>query len=82
MAAPCAFNTAIGDRFQKMADFISQYRVNGVLFAINRNCETEKFDYPILDRKIRERFKIPTMLIETDYQCAMGPLQNTPGSVC
>ena len=59
MAAPCGFNTAIGDRFGKMADVISKYRVEGVLFAINKNCETEKFDYPILDRKIRERFKDP-----------------------
>ena len=72
---PCGFNTAIGDRFSFLADAISQQAVNGVLFAVNRNCETEKFDYPILDQKIRERFKIPTMLIETDYLCAMGPLQ-------
>ncbi len=75
MAAPCGFNTALEDRFAHMAKAIEQYAVNGVLFAINRNCETEKFDYPILDQKIRERFKIPTMLIETDYLCAMGPLQ-------
>jgi benzoyl-CoA reductase subunit C len=72
---PCGFNTTIGDRFSFMADEISQHAVDGVLFAINRNCETEKFDYPILDQKIRERFKIPTMLIETDYLCAVGPLQ-------
>jgi benzoyl-CoA reductase/2-hydroxyglutaryl-CoA dehydratase subunit BcrC/BadD/HgdB len=74
-AVPCGFNTAIEDRFSFMADAISENAVNGVLFAINRNCETEKFDYPLLDRKIRERFKIPTMLLETDYLCAMGPLQ-------
>jgi (R)-2-hydroxyisocaproyl-CoA dehydratase beta subunit len=72
---PCGFNTAIDDRFSFMGDAISQHAVDGVLFAINRNCETEKFDYPLLDRKIRARFKIPTMLIETDYLCAMGPLQ-------
>ncbi len=72
---PCGFNTAIGDRFSFLTDVISQQAVDGVLFAINRNCETEKFDYPILDQKIRERFKIPTMLLETDYLCAVGPLQ-------
>ncbi|MCP4575424.1 MAG: 2-hydroxyacyl-CoA dehydratase [Deltaproteobacteria bacterium] len=72
---PCGFNTAIEDRLLFMADAISKHAVDGVLFAVNRNCETEKFDYPILDRKIREQFKIPTMLIETDYLCAMGPLQ-------
>lgn len=72
---PCGFNTAIKDRFSFMADAISQHAVDGVLFAINRNCETEKFDYPLLDLKIKARFKIPTMLIETDYLCAMGALQ-------
>ena len=72
---PCGFNTTIEDRFLFMADAITQYAVDGVLFAINRNCETEKFDYPILAEKIRARFSIPTMLIETDYLCAMGPLQ-------
>ena len=72
---PCGFNTAIKDRFSFLADTIAEYAVDGVLFAINRNCETEKFDYPMLDQKIRERFKIPTMLVETDYQCAVGPLQ-------
>jgi len=75
MSTPCGFNTAIEDRFSFLADLITGYGVNGVLFAINRNCETEKFDYPMLDRKIRDRFGIPTMLIETDYLCAMGPLQ-------
>ncbi len=75
MAVPCGFDTAIEDRFSVMADSIQQYGINGVIFAINRNCETEKFDYPILAQKIRERFKIPTMLLETDYLCAMGPLQ-------
>jgi len=72
---PCGFNTALKDRFSFLANTIAEYAVDGVLFAINRNCETEKFDYPILDQKIRERFRIPTMLIETDYQCAVGPLQ-------
>ena len=75
MAAPCGFDTAIEDRFSYLSEAISGYAVNGVIFAINRNCETEKFDYPILDQKIRERFRIPTMLFETDYLCAMGPLQ-------
>ena len=75
ITVPCGFNTAIKDRFSFLADAIEEYAVDGVLFAINRNCETEKFDYPMLDQKIRERFKIPTMLIETDYPCAVGPLQ-------
>lgn len=75
ITVPCGFNTAIKDRFSCMADTLAEYGVDGVLFAINRNCETEKFDYPMLDQKIRERFNIPTMLIETDYPSAVGSLQ-------
>lgn len=75
LSVPCGFNTALEDRFSFLADAIKQHRVDGVLFAINRNCETEKFDYPVLDGKIRARFNIPTMLMETDYPCATGPLQ-------
>ncbi len=72
---PCGFNTAIEDRFSYIKDLVSQSRAKGVLFAINRNCETEKFDYPLLDQKIRKELGIPTILIETDYLCAMGPLR-------
>ena len=46
-----------------------------MLFAVNKNCEPEKFDYPMLNQKIRERFKIPTLLLETDYLCPIAPLQ-------
>ena len=72
---PCGFNTSISDRFAFISDAISQYGVDGVLFAVNKNCEPEKFDYPMLNQKIRERFKIPTLLLETDYLCPIAPLQ-------
>ena len=74
-AVPCGFNTTIGDRFAFIENSIARHRVDGVLFAINKYCETEKFDYPLLDQKIRERFKIPAFLIETDYLCSMEPLK-------
>ena len=73
---PCAFNTSIINRFKYVSEMITEYRVNGVIFAINRNCESEKFVYPELEKKIKERFNIPTLNIETDYLMKMAPLEN------
>ncbi len=73
---PCAFNTSIMNRFKYVSEMITEYRVNGVIFAINRNCESEKFVYPELEKKIKEKFNIPTLNIETDYLMKMAPLEN------
>jgi bzd-type benzoyl-CoA reductase N subunit len=72
---PCGFNTSIGERFEFVSELIAEYKVDGVIFAINKNCEAEEFDYPELDKKVRERFKIPAFLIETDYLINMEPLR-------
>ena len=73
---PCAFNTSIMNRFEYISEMIAKYRVNGVIFAINRNCESEKFVYPELERRIKEKFNIPTLNIETDYLMKMATLEN------
>ena len=54
---------------------IKSHGIQGVLFAVNRNCETEKFDYPELSKMIKKEFGIPTFLIETDYMSNMEPLR-------
>ena len=72
---PCAFNTSLADRFAFVSAVIKSHRIKGVIFAINRNCETEKFDYPELTKKIKEEFGIPTFLMETDYMSNMEPLR-------
>ena len=73
---PCAFNTSIEDRFRFVSEMITEYKVNGVIFAINRNCESEAFVYPELEKRIRQRFQIPTLKFETDYLMSLEPLQN------
>jgi benzoyl-CoA reductase/2-hydroxyglutaryl-CoA dehydratase subunit BcrC/BadD/HgdB len=72
---PSAFKTSIEDRFNYVSELISGYKVNGIIFAINKNCESEKFVYPELNRKIREKFNLPTLNIETDYLVDMAPLR-------
>ena len=73
---PCAFNASIGDRFQYVSEMIREYKANGVIFAINKNCESEKLVYPELDKKIKDEVKVPTLNIETDYLVDMTPLRN------
>jgi len=72
---PCAFNTSIQDRFNFVSEMIISYKVNGVIFAVNRNCETEAFVYPELEKRIKEKFAIPTMNVETDYLMSLEPLR-------
>jgi len=43
---PCSFNTSNADRFTYISGMITEYNVNGVIFAINRNCESEKLILP------------------------------------
>lgn len=49
---PCAFNASIMDRFKFVSEMITEYKVNGVIFAMNKNCESEKFVHPKLDKKM------------------------------
>jgi len=72
---PCAFNTSIEDRFKYISEMISEYKVNGVIFAINKNCESEKFVYPELNKKVKDKMNVPTLNIETDYLIDMAPLR-------
>ena len=72
---PCSFNTSNADRFAYISEILNHNNIHGVIFAINRNCESEKFDYPELDKKIRDTFNLPTLNIETDYLIEMAPLR-------
>jgi len=72
---PSAFKTSIEDRFNYVSELISEYKVDGVIFAINRNCESEKFVYPELNKKVKGKTKVPTLNIETDYLVDMAPLR-------
>ena len=73
---PCAFNTSIVDRFKYISEMIGEHKVNAVIFGINKNCESEKFVYPELDKRIKDSFNVPTLNIETDYLIGMASLRN------
>ena len=75
LMVPCSFNTSNADRFAYISEILNHNNIHGVIFAINRNCESEKFDYPELDKKIRDTFNLPTLNIETDYLIEMAPLR-------
>ncbi|MDZ7698776.1 MAG: 2-hydroxyacyl-CoA dehydratase family protein [Deltaproteobacteria bacterium] len=72
---PCGFNSLISTRFAFIKERIVTHRVQGVIFAINKHCESEAFDYPQLEKKIREELKVATLLVETDYLNQTEPLR-------
>lgn len=72
---PCAFNTSIMDRFTFVSQMITEYKVNGIIFAVNRNCESEKFVHPELDKKLKDSFNMPMLKIGTDYLMHLVPLR-------
>ncbi len=73
---PCAFNTSLQDRVDFVSEMIMSHKVHGVIFVINRNCECEEFMYPELEKRIKDRFGIRTMNIETDYMMRLEPLRD------
>ncbi len=75
MAVPSPFTTSSEERLQYISEMIREYRVDGVVFAIQKYCESEKFDLPFLEGEIRGRFGVPTTYVETDYLADIAPLK-------
>jgi bcr-type benzoyl-CoA reductase subunit C len=75
VSAPSASHTTPHERLKYLHNMIEEYRVDGVLFAIQRHCETEKFDLPLLEKGIREDIGVPTASVETDYPSSLSPLR-------
>ena len=80
MAVPCAFITSAEERLKHISEMIAEYKADGVIFAIQKYCESEKFDLPFLQAGIRDNTGVPVMLIETDYLADMAPLETRVGA--
>ena len=63
------------ERLKHLCRLSEEYRVDGVLFAIQKYCEAEKFDLPLLEKGVRKEMGIPTAAIETDYPSSLLPLR-------
>lgn len=71
----CAFSTSAEDRLDYLSKMIRDFKADGVIFAVEKYCETELMDFPYLENEIRARFQIPALFIETEYLCDMAPLR-------
>jgi len=72
---PCPFSTSAEDRLKMIGDLIREFNIDGVLFAIEKFCESEKMDFPYLEKNISEVFHKPVLFIETDFLCDMAPIK-------
>jgi len=72
---PCPFSISAESRLGYITKMAAEYKVDGVVFAIERACESEKMDFPYLEKEIRTKAKLPVTFIETEYLCDMAPIR-------
>ena len=72
---PCPFATSADDRFDYISRMVSEYGVNGVVFAVEKWCESEKMDFPYLEHAIDGKLGVPVTFVETEYLCDMAPIR-------
>lgn len=71
----CPFSVSAEDRLSYITKMANDYRVDGVVFAIEKACEAEKMDFPYLEKEITAKAKVPVTFIETEYLCDMAPIR-------
>lgn len=72
---PCPFSTSAEDRLNYISKMITEYRADGVVFAIEKGCESEKMDFPFLQNEIKGKLGVPVTFVETEYLSDMAPLR-------
>ncbi len=68
-------NTSGEDRAKFIADMVKEYRVDGVVYVFTKYCESHRFDYPILETRLKEEKGISTTLIEVEHIVDLAPLR-------
>jgi len=59
-------NISIDRMFEKMKNLIKKYDVDGVVMHSNRSCKPYSFVQYDLQKMIRDRLNIPTLILEAD----------------
>jgi len=72
---PCPFSISAKNRLAYINKMAAEYKVDGVVFAIEKACESEKMDFPYLEKEITAKTKLPVTFIETEYLCDMAPIR-------
>jgi benzoyl-CoA reductase subunit C len=72
---PCPFSISAENRLNYITKMAAEYKIDGVVFAIEKACESEKMDFPYLEKEIKTKAKLPVTFIETEYLCDMAPIR-------
>ncbi len=72
---PCPFSTSAETRLEVLGELIREYNVDGVVFAIEKFCESETMDFPYLEKSIKEKFDTPVLLLETEFLGDLAPIK-------
>ena len=72
---PCPFSISTEKRLTYISKMAAEYGIDGVVFAVERACESEKMDFPYLEKEITEKVGLPVTFVETEYLCDMAPLR-------
>lgn len=72
---PCPFCLSAENRLTHLINMAKEYRVDGLVFALEKGCEGEKMDFPYLEKEITTKTKLPVLFIDTEYLCDMAPIR-------
>ena len=61
----CPYGLALRDR--AMSGIVERFNPHGIVFASNRSCKVYSLMQMDLERRMRERFGIPTVMIDVDH---------------
>ena len=59
-------NISIDQMFEKIESLTKKYHVDGVVMHSNRSCKPYSFGQYDLQKMIREKLKLPTLILEAD----------------
>lgn len=73
---PCSIKN-IGDRpgFKHTMELVKEYKVQGVIYAIQKFCDTYQFDFPAIQALFKEK-NIPILHLEFDFTLPVGQVKN------
>ncbi|HAX97120.1 MAG TPA: hypothetical protein DCY35_11485 [Prolixibacteraceae bacterium] len=72
---PCPFSFAAENRLANLEKTCKEYNVGGIIFCIEKACESEKMDFPYLEDKIKNGLGVPLAYLETEYLIDIAPLK-------
>lgn len=62
------------DRLKYITEMIREFKVEGVIFVLQKYCDTHFFDFPFIEEKLKED-NIPALLIEVEHLTPVGAIK-------